>query len=87
MVAQYDIRAALYYAKIWRAKSDKSKLKELQENGKTRQELKADRMIVATALANGSECIYSHDGGLKVFGDGFIEVRSVPPGPQQPNLL
>lgn len=87
MIAQYDVKAATYYAKIWRAKQNTELLRSLQSAGKTRQELKADRMIVATALAYGAECIYSHDRGVQAFGDGFIEVRCVPDAPVQGSLL
>lgn len=87
MVAEYDVRAAAFYAKIWRAKQDSAVLEELKNSGKTRQELKADRMIVATALASGAECIYSHDKGVRLFGEGFIDVQEIPDGPIQPNLL
>lgn len=87
MVAQFDVRAASFYAKIWRAKQNKALLEELSASGKTRQELKADRLIIATALANGAECIYSHDNGVIAFGKDFIDVRDVPPAPSQARLF
>lgn len=62
MVASFDIRAASHYAKIWRVKQDKASLDKLKALGKTRQELKADRMIIATALANGADA-YSGENG------------------------
>ena len=87
MVAQYDIRAATLYAKIWRSKQSEDQLNELRDSGKTRQGLNADRMIVATAIAYGAECIYSHDKGVQVFGDGFIDVRCVPESEAQGSLF
>lgn len=84
MVAAYDIRAAVYFAKLCREKSHD---RDLHNSGMTRQELRADRMIVATALAFGAECIYSHDRGVQTFGDGFIEVRDLPEAPSQGKLL
>lgn len=87
IVAQFDVRAASYYAKIWREKQDVNLLDDLKESGKTRQELKADRMIVATALANNAECIYSHDNGVIAFGQGFIDVHRVPSAPIQKLLF
>ncbi len=87
MVAHFDVRAASFYAKIWRSKQSKELLEELKASGKTRQELKADRMIIATALANGAECIYSHDKGVIAFAKDFIDVREVPPAARQKNLF
>ena len=87
MIAQYDVPAASHYAKIWRAKAACDAVEELKRSGMTRQELKADRMIVATALANGAECIYSHDKGVKTFGEGFVEVRCVPETALQSTLF
>ena len=87
MVATFDLRAASHYAKIWRAKQGKELLDELKASGKTRQELKADRMIIATAIANGAECIYSHDKGVVAFGKDFIDIREVPTAPSQKRLF
>lgn len=88
IVADFDIVAAAHYAKIWRAKqNDKKLMNELSALGKTRQELKADRMIVATAIANGVECIYSHDKGVVAFGTDFVDVREVPQAPNQKKMF
>jgi predicted nucleic acid-binding protein len=87
ILAEYDVRAASFYAKIWQSKRDRMMLDGLKSNGKTRQELKADRMIVATALANNAECIYSHDNGVVAFAQDYIDVRDVPPAPKQERLF
>ena len=87
MVAEYDIMAANHFAKIWNAKKNSAAVESIKESGATRKELIADRMIVATAIANKVECIYSHDNGVAAFGDGFIDVRKVPQMPNQPQLI
>jgi len=83
VVAQYDAKAALHYARIWRARQGDQVFESLKESGKTRQELKADRMIVATAVAHEVECIYSHDRGVMAFGKDFVDVQCVPEIPVQ----
>lgn len=45
----------------------------------TRQRMKVDHMIIATALVNNAAAIYSTDQGLKSFAQGYIDVRDLPP--------
>lgn len=87
MIAHYDVKAASFYARIWREKQDQGLLEELKRSGKTRQELKTDRMIVATALANDAESIYSHDKGLEAFGKGYIDIRNISDIPVQRTMF
>jgi predicted nucleic acid-binding protein len=87
MVVQYDLLAAMWYARIWNMAPSTSDLDDLKKAGKSRQELKADRMIVATAKASGAECIYSHDPGVATFGRGIIEVLPIPDAPQQTTMF
>ncbi len=83
IVGDYGALAAMHFARLWRNYNGSLDVKELRESGKTRHELKADRMIVATAIAFGAECIYSHDPGVKLFGGKEIEVRELPVLPDQ----
>lgn len=40
--------------------------------------MKADLMIIATALAKGASCIYSEDSGLKKFAQDYIDGKPLP---------
>lgn len=44
-------------------------------------------MIVATAVAQKAECIYSYDKGVKIFAKGFIDVREIPFVPQEVDIF
>lgn len=77
IVVPYDLRAAVHFARVWREKRDVKVIEVLQQAGATRTELRADTMIVATALAVGATVIYGHDTGVKNLADGFIEFRNV----------
>ncbi len=69
----FDTQAALQFAHIWRNK------RQIQgEIGISRAEMKADFMIIATAVVRGAECIYSEDVGLKKFAQDYIDVRPLP---------
>ena len=86
LVVPFDIAAATQCSKIWRDQKDSTAIKQLVANGSTRAELKADRMIVATALSRSAECIYSHDKTLKIFANGFIQVKDIPFIPKQTEM-
>lgn len=45
----------------------------------TKQRMKVDHMIIATAIVNNANAIYSTDQGLKSFAQGYIDVRDLPP--------
>jgi predicted nucleic acid-binding protein len=70
MVPPFDGQAALQFAKIWQ---NKKPIPDI-----SRQEMKADYMIIATALARKAECIYSEDKKLKNFAQDYIEVKPLP---------
>lgn len=78
-IAPYDAQASTIFAKIWREKHTSNLLHTMRnEMQATRAELKADCMIVATAIARKAEKIYSHDVKLKNFAIGKIEVVEIP---------
>jgi predicted nucleic acid-binding protein len=86
-IPPYDAKAAALFAKLWREKKDSGLVNEIRDNLKaTRQELKADCMIVATAISRKAEVIYSHDKKLKSFANGNIDVIEIPKFPQQDDL-
>lgn len=72
VVAPFDTQAAAHFAVMWRMSK--------QLHGKTgisRAEMKADFMIVATAIARNARCIYSEDVGLRKFAQNYIKVCSL----------
>ena len=82
-VIPYDLRAAAKFAEIWNDKDHTGVVTQLKADGATKNALRADAMIVATAVTNNVDCIYSHDIGLKNFANGYLEVRDVPELPPQ----
>lgn len=76
LIIPFDLHAALHYSQIWRRHHGLR-----AELGVTREQMKADFMIVSTAVARGASCIYSHDGPLRAFAKGHIEIKELPPAP------
>lgn len=78
VIADFDTRAALKYAEIMYGRV--SEIKDLGDsNNIPRQKMKADHMIIATAIVNNANCIYSTDPGLRTFAKGYIDIRELPP--------
>lgn len=80
IVPAFDVKAALLLARLWRAnldmrKYDRAFRRKLEQAEVSREILKADCLIVATALANGAECLYSQDKGLELVCDGNLAYR------------
>lgn len=78
IVASFDTAAASWFSRIWQSKKEQATIDALSKNGKTRTELRADSLIVATAASQKADCIYSHDEGLKAFAKDYIDVEEVP---------
>ena len=86
MVGIFDVAAATKYAQILNGRFDE--LKTLaNDNGIRREKMKIDHMIIATAICNHANCIYSYDKGLKKFAAGLIDVREFPSLFVQKNLF
>jgi hypothetical protein len=79
VISSFDALCASKYTQIWQAHKSIADAEILAKSGKTRAELKADGMIVAIAVANKAQCIYSHDKWVKTFSEGFIDVKEIPP--------
>ena len=86
VVAPFDTAAASQFAKIWLSKKGQELANNLVKNGATRAELKIDSLIVATAISQKAECIYSHDAGVRAFAQDYIEVKEIPFIPLQINM-
>lgn len=87
VTAAYDLKAAAIFAKLWQAKKDDGTVSQLRSAGASRQEIKADGMIVASAIAHRAAHVVSHDPHLRRFAVGQIEVQDLPPLPPQIPLL
>lgn len=82
IVVDYDIRAARRFAEISRSRAVKDIKKEIQKANPdvTRSHLKADMMILATALIHGADHLYTHDGdflkiaNLYIAAENFLDV-------------
>lgn len=86
VIAPFDTAAASKFSEIWQVKKDRGVLKKIIESGKTKNEMRIDNLIVATAVVKKAEAIYSEDDGLKAFAQDFIQVLPLPEVPQQPRL-
>lgn len=88
IIAPFDLGAAAHYARVWKEQQQAGVIKELQEHpDASKRRLKVDCMIVATALARGVDCIYSEDGWLLRFAEGYIDARRIPEQTEQLDLF
>jgi len=87
IVVNFDTRSALKYAQLLNGRFEEVK-KLQEETGTIRQKMKADHMIIATAITNNASCIYSYDKGLTKFAQGYIDVKEFPtPPPKQIDIF
>lgn len=82
-IADYDAHSAAKFAEILRDKKQKN-IKE--HTNITRTELKADIMILATAITMNADTIYTHDKGLRALSKGYIKSADIPKTQQQMEL-
>lgn len=80
IIADFDMRAASVYGHLFLNRIEELK-KVANQIGVDNQKMKIDHLIIASAMAQGANCIYSHDEGLKAFGQKYIDVRDLPPLP------
>lgn len=79
VVPPYDAAASAIFARLWQKKQESGAIDRIRnELAATRQELKADCMIVATAVAQKADVLYSHDAKLRSFAADEMEVLEVP---------
>lgn len=81
----FDFQAASHYARLFKI-SIKGLKKERHEHQLTTRDIKADLMIVASALAQGATCIYSNDQGLMKVAGNAIKVEKLPSLARQERL-
>ncbi len=90
-IPPFDVRTAAVAAELWRdAASRNPHLKNLVKEafpGTEKAKIKADMMILATALVRKADVLYTHDGPLRRVAEERIEVRDLPPPrPKQADL-
>jgi len=83
IIADFNMKSASRYGQLFTNKIEELK-KIAKEIDVDNQKMKVDHLIVASALVAGANCIYSHDKGLRVFGQKYIDVKDLPelPAPQ-----
>ena len=80
-IAPYNTLAARHFARIWHANTTSGLLTELKQQDNpyiSRRMLRADCMIIATAMAAGASELYSHDPGLRKFAENHIKAFDLP---------
>lgn len=87
----FDVRTAAVAAGLWREAAERNPhLRELVREafpGTEKAKIKADMMILATALVRNADVLYTHDGALRKIAEGLIKVRDLPPPrPKQTDL-
>ena len=87
IVAPFDALAASKHALIWQTNKPPEKASKTIKDGTTKAELKADSMIVATAVSRKADCIFSHDNNLKAMAKGFIDVMEIPFIAEEPEMF
>ena len=87
----FDVRTAAVAAELWRDAAERNPhLRDLVREafpGTEKAKIKADMMILATALVRKADVLYTHDGPLRAIADGLIEARNLPASrPKQSDL-
>ena len=90
-IPPFDTRTAALAAELWRdaAARNPSLKDQVREAfpGTEKAKIKADLMILATALVRKADILYTHDGPLRKIAEERIEVRDLPPPrPKQAHL-
>jgi predicted nucleic acid-binding protein len=76
----FDTGCAGQFAKIWQLNKGNGIIDELKNEIKegSKHELKADCLIVATAIRNSVDLIYSNDKKFRRFAEGHVKVEDLP---------
>lgn len=78
-IVPFDLACARKFAEMRRHHIIQNRLKELlnpKQLSATKSALKADVMIIATAITFGAETLYSHNDDMRNMATGFIEALS-----------
>lgn len=88
-VPPYDAASASRQAEVWQGSKDEGVYDVLRgDEIASRSEIRADCMIIGTALAHGAALIYSHDQKtLGKLAKGFIKVLQMPEIAEQRDIF
>lgn len=78
-IVEFDLASAQQFAIMRRQHIIKNKLHHMTDPNKpgaTRAALKADVMIIATAIASNANLIYSHNDDMLKLCEGFIDAKN-----------
>ena len=75
LIVPYDARAALVNARIWQEQA--ALRQELREQQVWRQAIKVDIQIVAIAVANRCNVLYTEDGPLYEIAKRYLDVKKI----------
>jgi len=78
VIHPYDAAAARRAAEVWITAKNAGAVKAIQDDGKSRETIKADCQIIGIALSRNGTCIYSHDDDIRRLAGSLIQVRLVP---------
>jgi hypothetical protein len=80
IVVPFDTAAASQFANLWNIHKNHVFARDAKKDPeRTRAMLKADCMIIATAMAVGAECIYTHNTqDFNTFHVPGLKIRSIP---------
>ena len=87
----FDVRMAAVAAQLWREGAEQNPhLREQVRQlfpGTEKSKIKADMMILSTALVRRADVLYTHDGPLRTVAQNRLEVRELPPPPPKQTIL
>ncbi len=87
-IAPFDAQAALRYGVMYQDFRSRNNHDHNNRNpSPSRECVKADRMIAATAVARQCDALCTEDDGLSNFARGHIALRKISQMPAQPTLL
>lgn len=89
-IVDYDAQAALIFARLYQKYlNDRRSVESNQRPShlQNRHKMKADLMIIATALAHQADIICSDDDGVRKLAQAHLRVMGIPPAPPEQKRL
>ena len=84
IIAPFDAHAASQFAYIWQKTGESYQSNNQGNSG--REKIKVDCMIVAIAVAQKANVLYSEDADIIKIANGFVNVKTIPDIPYQYEL-
>lgn len=82
MVGEFNTMCAIRYANFLHKRFDDLK-KFAHDNGIRKEKMKADFMVLATALAYNADILFTNDNGLLKVSQGYIKADNIPDLPEK----